>query len=210
MLFWEPPYKGAAFEDLETLDCVSYQICHKHPGAWSSYITFWHLPGNTYLCSDPTNEVFRYQNFVKFIISYNFILSQGGREGEVNDFIWKETVFLTGKDYLKSPKGSWDMSTFLLAPRSGTHSPFQGFPRRQFKCINGVEVKLNSVGINFCFLQGWDLWLWSSQKLSQRKRGEYFWAPDLTNILWVFNGEACAAPEGVCGIHVMEKTRLHF
>ena len=40
----------------------------------------------------PQMKFFRYQSFVKFIISYNFILSQGGREGEVNDFILKRKL----------------------------------------------------------------------------------------------------------------------
>lgn len=123
MLFWEPPYKGAAFEDLETLDCVLIsdmsqtprsliQLHHILTSSWEHVSMQWF-----HKLSLLSTKVLLNLSF--HIISY--YLKEEERERLMISF-WKENSLSKGKDYLKSPKSNWDMSTFLLAPRSGIHS----------------------------------------------------------------------------------------
>lgn len=124
----------------------------------------------------PQMKFFRYQNFVKFIISYNFILSQGGREGEVNDFILKRKLsFWQVKIISNHLKGSWDMATsFWLQGQAPT------FPSRVSKKTVQVHKwsrsKTQQCGINFCFLQGWDLDSEVARNFP-KEEGRVFWAP---------------------------------
>lgn len=150
-------------------------------------------------------KFFRYQNFVKFIISYNFILSQGGREGEVNDFILKRKLsFWQVKIISNHLKVAGTWAHFFWLQGQAPTLPFPRVSKKTVQVHKWSRSKTQQCGDQFLFSPRVRPWLWSSQKLSQRKRGEYF-----ELLIWQTYYECLmvrhAAPEGVCGIHVMEK-----
>ena len=124
----------------------------------------------------PQIKFSRYQSFVIFIIPFNIIWSQGGREGEINDFISKRKLSFWQVNVISNhPKVTGTWAHFFWLQGQASTLPFPRFPRRQFKCINGVKVlqvsgfrgtKAQQCGDQFLFSLGVKPWLWSSQKLS--------------------------------------------